>query len=88
VISWFFENDGGRTVELQDQEARMFIFSRPFAAVAAGLGTALLVVAGDALCQRALTPAPGPSGSAMHHVVHTPVTCNRDEPCGIVRAGS
>lgn len=66
----------------------MFIFSRPFAAVAAGLGTALLVVAGDALCQSYLTPAPEPSGSAMHDTVHIPVTCNQDEPCGIVRAGS
>ena len=66
----------------------MFIFTRPFAAVAAGLGTAFLVVIGDALCQGSPTPVPGSPRSTVPVTVHIAVTCNAPEACGIVRAGS
>ena len=66
----------------------MFIFSRPFAAVAAGIGTALLVVVADSLCQCSPTPPVAAPGSVAHHAVHEVVTCNLGGPCGIVRAGS
>jgi hypothetical protein len=70
----------------------MFIFNRPLAAVAAGLATALLVVAADGLCQRGPTvPAAAPAVptvSAARAPGHTAVTCKAAERCGIVRAGS
>ena len=66
----------------------MFIFSRPFVAVAAGLGFALLVVLADGLCQSSPTPPAGSPTSVAHDGVHNSVTCNAAEPCGIVRAGS
>lgn len=66
----------------------MFIFSRPLAAVAAGLGMAFLVVAVDGLCQCSLTPPAAATKSAARGTVHEVVTCNAAGPCGIVRAGS
>jgi hypothetical protein len=67
----------------------MFIFNRPFAAVAAGLGFALALAGLAALCE----PLPGRDAAAAPvrapgMAVHIPVTCARPEACGIVRAGS
>lgn len=67
----------------------MFVFNRPFGAVAAGIGFALLVVVVSGLCQG--SPASGAAAVATQPVtaaVHTPVTCVPPEACGIVRAGS
>jgi len=65
----------------------MFIFARPLAAVAAGLGTALLVVLADGLCQCSPTPLVAATGSVAQDTRHVAVTCNAAGPCGIVRAG-
>jgi hypothetical protein len=67
----------------------MFIFNRPFAAVAAGIGFALALALVAALCE----PPPGRDAAAgavraPEMAVHIPVTCARPEACGIVRAGS
>jgi hypothetical protein len=67
----------------------MFIFNRPFAAVAAGIGFALALALVAALCE----PQPGRDAApgavrAPEMAVHIPVTCARPEACGIVRAGS
>jgi hypothetical protein len=67
----------------------MFIFNRPFAAVAAGIGFALALALVSALCE----PPPGRDAAAgavraPEMAVHIPVTCARPEACGIVRAGS
>lgn len=67
----------------------MFVFNRPFGAVAAGIGFALLVVVLSGLCQG--SPAPGAAAAAAQPAVaavHMPVTCVPPEACGIVRAGS
>ncbi len=74
----------------------MFVFNRPFGAVAAGIGFALLVVVVSALCQG--SPACGAAEVAVAPVTvavqalpmaaQTPITCVRPEACGIVRAGS
>jgi hypothetical protein len=66
----------------------MFIFTRPLAAVAAGLGTALLVVIADELCQCAPTPAAAAPAPLVRYAVHESLTCNAVWPCGIVRPGS
>jgi hypothetical protein len=67
----------------------MFIFNRPLAAVAAGLGFALALALVAALCE----PLPGRDAApgavrAPELAVHIPITCARPEACGIVRAGS
>ena len=62
----------------------MFIFNRPFQAVAAGLGVALLVVCLDSSCA---TPA---DAAPPHNYVaegKSPA-CAAPAACGIVRAGS
>jgi len=65
----------------------MFIFSRPFRAVAAGLGVALLTVCVDRACE------PPDTTAAAHpvavHVAQAPTSaCAAPVACGIVRAGS
>ncbi len=61
----------------------MFIFNRPFRAVGAALGVALLIVVLDRLCQPADPPAGGGRvGNA------TVAACVPPAACGIVRAGS
>jgi len=65
----------------------MFIFSRPFRAVAAGLGVALLTVCLDRACE------PPDSAAAAHsvaaHLAKAPTSaCAAPAACGIVRAGS
>jgi hypothetical protein len=65
----------------------MFIFSRPFRAVAAGLSVAVLTVCLDRACAApgtgsvALPPAPDTAKA------HAPA-CATPAACGIVRAGS
>jgi hypothetical protein len=67
----------------------MFIFNRPFGAVAAGIGFALAMAAVAALCEPGSGRDPAPAaGQAAGIAVHMPVTCARPEACGIVRAGS
>ena len=67
----------------------MFIFNRPLVAVAAGIGTALLVVLADGLWQRAPSSGDAPPPAAVARgAVHTAVTCAAAEACGMVRAGS
>jgi hypothetical protein len=64
----------------------MFIFSRPFSAVAAALATALLVVCIDSACH--------PTDMSVSAVVTATVAngefpaCATPTACGIVRAGS
>jgi Na+-translocating ferredoxin:NAD+ oxidoreductase RnfA subunit len=67
----------------------MFIFIRPFGAVAAGIGFALALALVAAVCEplRGRDAAPAPV-RAPEMAVHIPVTCARPEACGIVRAGS
>jgi len=65
----------------------MFIFARPFVAVAAGMGTALLVVLADGLCQCSPTATVAATGPLTYDSGHAAVTCNAAGPCGIVRAG-
>jgi hypothetical protein len=62
----------------------MFIFNRPFGAVAAGIGFALAMALIAAVCE----PAPGRDARAPAIAGHTPLTCVRPEACGMVRAGS
>jgi hypothetical protein len=67
----------------------MFVFNRPFGAVAAGIGFALLVVVLSGLCQG--SPPSGAASAAAQAIaagVHKSVTCVPPEACGIVRAGS
>jgi hypothetical protein len=67
----------------------MFVFNRPFAAVAAGIGFALLVVALSSLCDG--SPASGAAAAGAQPAtagVHMALTCVPPEACGIVRAGS
>jgi hypothetical protein len=62
----------------------MFIFNRPFQAVAAGLGVALLVVCLDSSCATSADAAP-------RHIYVTEgksPACAAPVACGIVRAGS
>jgi hypothetical protein len=66
----------------------MFISSRPFTAVLAGLGTALVVVLADGLCQRPPTGDAAAPVVVTHSAGHEAVTCVVTERCGIVRAGS
>jgi hypothetical protein len=65
----------------------MFIFSnRPFRAVAAGLGVALLTVCLDRACERNTEAAVAP---AAVQVAKAPSSaCAAPGACGIVRAGS
>ena len=69
VISLFLEADAAPRVTLR--RCSMFIFNRPFGAVAAGIGFALLVVVLSGLCQgsppsgAALRPLPRPSRLAF-----------------------
>jgi hypothetical protein len=67
----------------------MFIFNRPLAAVAAGIGFALALALVAALWEppSGRDAAPG-AVRAPETAVHIPVTCVRPEACGIVRAGS
>lgn len=65
----------------------MFIFSRPFRAVAAGLSVAVLTVCLDRACatpdtRSAALPAAPDARKALLPACATPVAC------GIVRAGS
>jgi len=65
----------------------MFIFSRPFRAVGAGLAVALLTVCLDRACEPADTAIAAVPATAS--VVKAPVSaCAAPAPCGIVRAGS
>ena len=65
----------------------MFIFSRPFRAVAAGLSVAVLTVCLDRACT-----APGTSSTALPAAPDTAKApspaCATPVACGIVRAGS
>ena len=65
----------------------MFIFSRPFRAVGAGLAVALLTVCLDRACvppDTAIAAVPAATGIAK-----APVSaCAPPAACGIVRAGS
>jgi hypothetical protein len=65
----------------------MFIFSRPFRAVAAGLGVALLTVCLDRACE-----PPATAGAALPAAATTAkapaAACAAPVACGIVRAGS
>jgi hypothetical protein len=65
----------------------MFIFSRPFRAVAGGLSVALLTVCLDRACE-----APGSATGALRvaapAVKPLPPACAPPVACGIVRAGS
>jgi hypothetical protein len=65
----------------------MFIFSRPFRAVGAGLAVALLTVCLDRACQppdTAIAAIP-----AAVHIAKAPASsCAPPAACGIVRAGS
>ncbi len=65
----------------------MFIFSRPFRAVAAGLGVALLTVCLDRACDP--PDARSAARTAPAHLAKAPTSaCAAPVPCGIVRAGS
>jgi hypothetical protein len=67
----------------------MFIFNRPFGAVAAGIGFALALALIAALCEPLSGRDAAPAAvRAPEIAVHIPVTCARPEACGIVRAGS
>jgi len=65
----------------------MFIFSRPFRAVAAGLSVAFLMLCLDRACE-----APGTSSAALPAAAHAEKAqspaCAAPAACGIVRAGS
>ena len=65
----------------------MFIFSRPFRAVAGGLAVALLTVCLDRACQ---TPdgASDPAPAAVEAAKAPSPACATPAACGIVRAGS
>jgi len=64
----------------------MFIFSRPFRAVAAGLGVALLTVCLDRACEPNSEEAVAPAAA---HMAKAPSSaCVAPVACGIVRAGS
>jgi len=65
----------------------MFIFSRPFSAVAAGLATALLVVCIDSACHPTDMSASAPVVTATVANGEFPA-CAAPTACGIVRAGS
>jgi len=65
----------------------MFIFSRPFRAVGAGLAVALLTVCLDRACEPSDTAIAAVPATAS--VVKAPVSaCAAPAPWGIVRAGS
>jgi len=72
----------------------MFIFSRPFRAVGAGLAVALLTVCLDRACEPsdtaiAAVPATAIAAVPTASVVKAPVSaCAAPAPWGIVRAGS
>ena len=65
----------------------MFIFTRPFRAVAAGLSVALLTVCLDRACE-----APDSANAALRAAAPAtkplPPACAAPVACGIVRAGS
>jgi hypothetical protein len=65
----------------------MFIFSRPFRAVAAGLVVALLTVCLDRACEPpAAVAADFPAAASVAKA--PPSACAAPGACGIVRAGS
>jgi hypothetical protein len=65
----------------------MFIFSRPFRAVGAGLAVALLTVCLDRACEPPDTAIAAVPAAA--HIAKAPVSaCAPPAACGIVRAGS
>jgi Na+-translocating ferredoxin:NAD+ oxidoreductase RnfA subunit len=66
----------------------MFIFNRPFGAVAAGIGFALAMALIAALCEPASGRDAPAAARAPAIAGHTPLTCVRPEACGMVRAGS
>jgi hypothetical protein len=80
VIGWFFEIAAGPTVTPPAgdgaghmEETAMFIFNRPFQAVAAGFGVALLVLCFDRSCHPPeASPARPPVGNGQAMLV--PVT--------------
>jgi len=65
----------------------MFVSSRPFRAVAAGLGVALLTVCVDRACDPPDTTPPVRE-PAVHVAKAPPSACAPPVACGIVRAGS
>jgi hypothetical protein len=65
----------------------MFIFSRPFRAVAAGLGVALVTVFLDRACEPSDIGTAGPP-AATQTANAPPPACATAAACGIVRAGS
>jgi hypothetical protein len=68
----------------------MFVFNRPFRAVAAGLGVALLTVCVDRACEPpADLSAAAPVAVHATQVADAPDSaCAAPAACGIVRAGS
>jgi hypothetical protein len=65
----------------------MFIFSRPFRAVAAGLGVALLMLCLDRACEPPEAVASAVPAAAVVAKAPPPA-CAAPAACGIVRAGS
>jgi hypothetical protein len=65
----------------------MFIFSRPFRAVAAGLAVALLTVCFDRACEPPEAVATALPAAAVIAKAPAPA-CAAPAACGIVRAGS
>ena len=65
----------------------MFIFSRPFRAVAAGLGVALLTVCLDRACEPPTTAGAALPAATTASKAPAPA-CAPPAACGIVRAGS
>jgi hypothetical protein len=65
----------------------MFIFSRPFRAVAAGLGVALVTVCLDRACEPPAAVAAALPAAAEVAKAAQPA-CAAPAACGIVRAGS
>jgi len=66
----------------------MFIFNRPFRAVGAGLGVALLVVGLDRLSQPPASAAATAAVPAAASAKAQRSACAAPAACGIVRAGS
>jgi len=66
----------------------MFIFNRPFRAVGAGLGVALLVVCLDRVSQLPAAAAPAAAAPATASAKTQRSACAMPGACGIVRAGS
>jgi hypothetical protein len=65
----------------------MFIFSRPFRAVAGGLAVALVMVLLDRACEPPAAATAMPPAAATHEKA-VARACATPGACGIVRAGS